>query len=84
MSRSAPPLRPTGTASPCVSVCTVHPDGSHCMGCFRTLDEIAGWSHYDEDQRRHVLGLTEERRAARREERRAARRSRSQPPRSEP
>ena len=84
MSRNIPPrLDPASTASPCVSVCTMHPDGSHCMGCFRTLDEIAGWSHYDADQRRKVLDLIEERRAARREERRAARRSRIQPTGSE-
>lgn len=79
MSRSTPPrLGPSSSASPCVDVCTVHPDGSHCMGCFRTLDEIAGWSHFDEDQRRKVLALTEERRAVRREERRAQRRARTQ------
>ena len=30
--------------SPCISVCVMDADGSVCLGCFRTLDEIAAWS----------------------------------------
>ena len=30
--------------SPCVSVCRMSPDRSHCEGCFRTLDDIRAWS----------------------------------------
>lgn len=30
--------------SPCVSVCVMNPGSGQCVGCFRTLDEIAGWS----------------------------------------
>ena len=26
--------------SPCISVCRMTPDRSHCEGCFRTIDEI--------------------------------------------
>lgn len=28
--------------SPCVRVCVMH-DSGLCVGCLRTLDEIAGW-----------------------------------------
>ena len=75
MSRATPPrLRPASPASPCVNVCTLHPDGSHCLGCFRTLDEIAAWSGLSDTERRGVLVRIEERRAARRAEIRARRR----------
>ncbi len=29
--------------SPCVSVCRMTQDRSHCVGCFRTLDELRAW-----------------------------------------
>ena len=38
-------------ASPCVNICVVHPDSGICVGCYRTLDEIAGWSGMSEDER---------------------------------
>ena len=42
-------------ASPCVGVCVINPQTQLCEGCFRTLDEIAGWWDYDPDQKRAVL-----------------------------
>ena len=30
--------------SPCNSICKIDPATRLCMGCFRTLDEIAAWS----------------------------------------
>ncbi len=33
--------------SPCVNVCKMTPDRSHCEGCFRTIDEIRAWSKAD-------------------------------------
>ena len=81
MSRRDPPrLRAASSDSPCVNVCTLHPDGSHCLGCFRTVDEIGGWSTYSDARRAEVNALLDERRAARRaalrEERRAGRHAR--------
>ena len=40
--------------SPCVSVCAVDPDSGHCLGCHRTLDEIAAWINLDSGQRMAV------------------------------
>lgn len=40
--------------SPCISVCRMTPDRSHCEGCFRTLDEIRVWSRADAPQRRAI------------------------------
>ncbi|EJE50126.1 putative Fe-S protein [Acidovorax sp. CF316] len=40
--------------SPCISVCRMSPDRSHCEGCFRTLDEIRIWGGADSTVRRAV------------------------------
>ena len=38
-------IAPTGDVpSPCISVCQINAVTGSCEGCFRTLDEIAGWS----------------------------------------
>ena len=38
--------------SPCMSVCRMDAQGELCLGCFRTLDEIAAWGRMgDEDKR---------------------------------
>ena len=50
-------------ASPCTSVCTMDPAGVLCLGCFRTLDEIASWSLLDADTKRAVLAALPGRRA---------------------
>ena len=41
--------------SPCISVCVMDADGRCCVGCLRTLDEIAAWSVLDDDAKRAVL-----------------------------
>ncbi|AVP56912.1 DUF1289 domain-containing protein [Pulveribacter suum] len=40
--------------SPCVSVCRMTADRSHCEGCFRTIDEIRAWSRAGADERRAI------------------------------
>ena len=49
MNASTPPR---SIATPCVKVCIVDGASGLCLGCYRTLSEIGGWS-----------GLTDERRA---------------------
>jgi predicted Fe-S protein YdhL (DUF1289 family) len=49
--------------SPCISVCVIDVPTGLCAGCYRTLDEIAGWMGLSADQRRHLLARTAERRA---------------------
>ena len=48
--------------SPCISVCVMDTASGLCIGCLRTLDEIAAWSALDADARRAVLAAIEERR----------------------
>lgn len=41
--------------SPCVKICVVHPEARLCIGCYRTIDEIAGWSRMAPAQRETVM-----------------------------
>lgn len=41
-------------ASPCINVCRMTEDRSHCQGCFRTIDEIRAWSTADAETRLHI------------------------------
>jgi predicted Fe-S protein YdhL (DUF1289 family) len=51
-------------ASPCISVCKIDGASGLCVGCFRTLDEIAAWSILENDERRAVIAELPRRRAA--------------------
>lgn len=41
--------------SPCVKVCAVEPVSGLCMGCNRTLPEIAQWGRFSAEQRRIIM-----------------------------
>jgi predicted Fe-S protein YdhL (DUF1289 family) len=43
--------------SPCRNVCVMHEPSGHCIGCGRTIDEIALWSLLDDDDRRAVWAM---------------------------
>jgi predicted Fe-S protein YdhL (DUF1289 family) len=51
-------------ASPCVNVCRMDAANALCVGCFRTLDEIARWSRASDDERRAILAAVARRRDA--------------------
>lgn len=40
-------------ASPCVSSCAIGAQGL-CQGCFRLIDEIAGWSAMSQEEKKRV------------------------------
>jgi uncharacterized protein len=42
--------------TPCNSVCALHPVSGLCMGCGRTVEEIAGWIGFDGDERAAIMG----------------------------
>ena len=54
---------PRSIASPCTKVCIVDGASSLCLGCFRTLKEIGGWSALSDDQRAAVMAELPARRA---------------------
>ena len=41
--------------SPCIKVCQMDPQRGVCLGCCRTLDEIAHWSSMNEDDQVKVM-----------------------------
>lgn len=40
--------------SPCISVCCMDDDRSHCVGCLRTLDELRQWGKSDAATQRRI------------------------------
>lgn len=40
--------------SPCVGVCRLGADG-YCIGCLRSMDEIARWSRMDDSERLRLM-----------------------------
>ena len=53
---------PASVASPCTSVCIVDQVSGLCIGCFRTLDEIAGWIDFSATEKRSVIAALAARR----------------------
>jgi predicted Fe-S protein YdhL (DUF1289 family) len=41
--------------SPCVKICTYQPGAGICLGCGRTLAEIAGWTGLSDAERRQIM-----------------------------
>jgi len=50
--------------SPCIKICQMDPVRGVCIGCCRSLDEIARWGGMSESEREQVLSLLPERKAA--------------------
>ena len=48
-------LKPAAVASPCVDICRLDAQGL-CIGCRRTLGEIAEWSQASDARRLEILG----------------------------
>lgn len=54
------PESPKPPESPCVGVCTMDDDG-RCLGCFRTLTEIAQWGSLSPEEQWEVVEQLPER-----------------------
>lgn len=52
------------TASPCVSVCRLDPKTQICVGCGRTIAEIASWPSLSDAERKALVQRLEASRAA--------------------
>lgn len=53
-------LKEKPVASPCVSVCALD-DQDICTGCYRSLQEIGDWSEMNNERRREVIVLANQR-----------------------
>jgi len=47
--------------TPCIKVCFVDPDSAMCVGCFRTLSELAQWTKLSDAERETIGGILPER-----------------------
>ena len=57
--------------SPCINVCVLDPGATYCVGCGRTLAEIARWAAFSPEERRKIMAELPARMAARTERARA-------------
>ncbi|GGL26498.1 DUF1289 domain-containing protein [Caulobacter rhizosphaerae] len=49
------PRPPRPIATPCVKVCAVDGRSGFCLGCRRTLPEIAGWARLSDEERSAIM-----------------------------
>ena len=47
--------------SPCINICKM--EAGLCIGCQRSLDEIARWANVDDDGKRLILAAVAQRRS---------------------
>lgn len=40
--------------SPCIKICVIHPEERLCVGCFRSIEEIATWSRLTPGERQAI------------------------------
>lgn len=41
--------------SPCSKICVIHPEERLCVGCLRTIDEIAHWGRMTAGERQVII-----------------------------
>ncbi|MSR13574.1 MAG: DUF1289 domain-containing protein [Gammaproteobacteria bacterium] len=41
--------------TPCLSICKIDRASGVCTGCKRTIQEVASWLHYTDEQRRKIM-----------------------------
>lgn len=46
---------PKAIATPCVKVCVVDGESGLCMGCYRQLSEVAGWTRLTDAERAAIM-----------------------------
>jgi hypothetical protein len=50
--------------SPCTNICTLDARSGLCLGCGRTVDEIARWAAMSADERARIMAELPARRAS--------------------
>ena len=58
----ASPMTPPSVDTPCVQICIINDEDGLCVGCARTLDEIAHWGSLSAEARRAVMDTLPDRR----------------------
>ena len=52
---SEPDRPPAPIKTPCVQVCVVDGESGLCLGCYRDLGEVAGWSRLSDADRARIM-----------------------------
>jgi hypothetical protein len=52
---SEPRQPPAPIKTPCIKVCVVDGESGLCLGCFRTLQEVAGWAGFSDSERDRLM-----------------------------
>jgi predicted Fe-S protein YdhL (DUF1289 family) len=60
------PATPAPMETPCVKICTLDARSGLCLGCGRTIDEIADWGRMSDAERRRIMAELPARVASRR------------------
>lgn len=53
--RDPPSGPPKAIKTPCIKVCVVDGETGLCMGCYRQLSEVAGWSGLSDAERSAIM-----------------------------
>jgi hypothetical protein len=48
-------MEPQPIATPCVKVCIVDGESGLCLGCYRTLGEVAAWTRFSDAERAEII-----------------------------
>lgn len=51
----------TEMPSPCVNICSLDQSGKYCLGCGRSLNELAAWQNASEAERSDIMTQLPER-----------------------
>lgn len=53
----------TSIATPCIKVCVVDGESGLCLGCYRTLNEVASWASLTHAARAELMAALPHRRS---------------------
>lgn len=54
---------PAPVKTPCIKVCVVDGESGLCLGCYRRLSEVAGWSRLTPEERDSIMAELPSRRS---------------------
>lgn len=49
------PRPPAAIKTPCIQVCVVDGESGLCLGCYRTLQEVAAWTRFSDNERARLM-----------------------------
>ena len=52
---SPQPGPPKAIKTPCIQVCVIDGESGLCLGCYRTLPEVAGWAGLSDGERATIM-----------------------------